>query len=134
MQSEKSPAPERRERSEPVSRDTFEIIQAMKSPGCPVCTLTLSAVMARLDDLSEAVTDPDARAALRDSLAFCAVHGREWLARNDALGTAIIYNDVLNKLRQVLRSRDAAENEGSNGGIGERLQSLFSNGRSSGDA
>lgn len=112
-----------------LGHDTFEITEAMKEPGCPVCTLAERAVAGKIDSLAyESVTDPDAREELRDSLAFCAVHGRQWLAQAGPLGTAIIYNDVLNKLRRTLQSAEKGDTSAS---LGERVQRLFGGARPS---
>jgi hypothetical protein len=129
MQPEGASAHERDRKHPTVSRDTFEVQEAMKEPGCPVCTVVERAVAARIESLAyESVTDPAAREELRESLALCAVHGPIWLANSGPLGTAIVYNDVLNKLRRAVQSSDK-RNGG--GGLGERFQSLLGGGRGS---
>jgi hypothetical protein len=129
MQPEGASAHERDRKRAAVGHDTFEAQEAMKEPGCPVCTLVERAVVARIDSLAyESVTDPEAREGLRDSLAFCAVHGPIWLSHSGPLGTSIVYNDVLNKLRRAVKS---VEKRDGGGGLGERFQSLLGGGRGS---
>lgn len=77
---------------------TFNILDACREPGCPVCRLEQEAVVRYLDgQFYESVNNPDFRDRLRASLGFCREHA--WLAVDqhlgDALGFAIIYHDVV---------------------------------------
>jgi hypothetical protein len=127
------------ERPDPGLSDhtAHELIRAMhEHPGCPICYLTERAVSSYLDWTSyESVNDPQIRERLRSSLGYCAAHGQEWLGRKDALGTAIIYNDVLARLQAILEASGPRKTGSDNrvrspggGGLVEKLQTLFGNG------
>ncbi|MBN2677329.1 MAG: hypothetical protein JXR32_04600 [Anaerolineaceae bacterium] len=77
----------------------YDLLEACKEPGCPVCRLENRYVKSYLEHLFyESVNDPGLRKTLRLSMGFCPEHG--WLAANqklgDRLGFAIIYKDVIN--------------------------------------
>jgi hypothetical protein len=81
-----------------TSVTTYNLIEACREPGCPVCRLEQSYVEHYLDNqFYENVNNPDFREHLRRSLGFCKEHA--WLAANerlgDALGFALIYRDVI---------------------------------------
>jgi len=86
-----------------------EVLEACAQPGCPACRLALKSVEGYLDSLFyEFVNDAGIRQHLRRSLGFCREHA--WLAIDarfaDALGTGIIYHDLLRLLlRQVPYAR-----------------------------
>jgi len=76
----------------------FDLRSACSQPGCPVCRIEQSAVRHFLDALLyEQVNDPKVRDHLRASFGFCQEHA--WMAADDlrgnALGLAIIYDDIL---------------------------------------
>lgn len=78
---------------------TYNLLEACREPGCPVCRLELRSVERYLDNqFYENVNTPKLRDWLRASLGFC--HEHAWLAVDqrlgDALGFAIIYRDVIN--------------------------------------
>src|SRR5438874_2101710 len=63
---------------------------------CSVCRLTLESVDRLLHLLSlENVNDADTRQELRAAGGFCNRHSYMWSRLHDALGTAIIYEDLL---------------------------------------
>ncbi len=71
---------------------------------CPVCQLTKEGVMRYLGSLSyENVNDPQERARLRAAGGFCNRHSWQWYSLKDALGTAIIFEDVARLFLQKLR-------------------------------
>jgi hypothetical protein len=81
-----------------TSFTTYNLIEACREPGCPVCCLEQRYVERYLDtQFYENVNNPDLRDILRLSMGFCREHA--WLAANqglgDALGFAIIYQDVI---------------------------------------
>jgi len=81
-----------------TSATTFNLIEACRQPGCPVCRLEQRSVERYLDNqFYENVNNPDFREHLRRSLGFCKEHA--WLAANehlgDTLGFALIYRDVI---------------------------------------
>lgn len=83
----------------------FAILDACQQPGCPICRVVEGAVERSLGHLFyESVTDPAVRLRLRKSLGFCHTHA--WLVLNlrlgDALGMAIIYQDLLGSILKHL--------------------------------
>jgi hypothetical protein len=83
-----------------------DLLEAFGREGCPVCSLALRSVEAYLDSVSHegGVTDPEVRDRIRESHGFCNEHAYLWLQGQHILGTAIIYEDVLNHLAGELRS------------------------------
>ncbi len=78
-------------------RQYFEVRDALRQPGCPVCRLALGAVWRYLDALAyENVNDYTVREQLRRSWGFCNRHAWQYLEDvRDLLGTAIIYRDLI---------------------------------------
>ena len=90
---------------EDVPRDKmgYELFLALRRPGCPICRRTAQAVTRHLETTSyDNATDVETRAVLRATQGWCADHARQWLEQRDALGTALIYKDVLDNVRRVL--------------------------------
>ncbi len=89
------------------SRLSFDLLDASLARGCPICGLALRTANRHLDALSyEGVNDPGIRASLRASRGFCNHHAWRFLEElRDGLGTAIIYNDILNALLRSLAGR-----------------------------
>lgn len=83
----------------------FDLWDAFKKPGCPICTLVERFSFRFLDALLyERVNDPGTRVRLRESLGFCNWHA--WKASevsNCALGLGIIYEDILNRIAERLK-------------------------------
>jgi hypothetical protein len=76
-----------------------ELIKLCAEPGCPICRFVGRGVQGYLKSLFyENVNDPETRLELRHTRGFCADHARLLLDNEigDALGTAIIYHDVVN--------------------------------------
>ena len=77
----------------------YQLLEACREPGCPVCRLEQQSIERYLDQhFYESVNSPAWRERLRGSLGFC--HEHAWLGANqrlgDALGFAIIYHDLVN--------------------------------------
>jgi len=90
-----------------TSSTAYDLIQACRQPGCPVCRVEQSVVERYLDNLFyESVNDIQLRERLRASMGFCREHA--WLAVDkrlgSALGFAIIYHDVINNTLRQLES------------------------------
>ncbi len=85
----------------------FELLDAFKEEGCPVCRLLLKWSRLYLDSLFyEYVNDVGVRSRLRDSHGFCNWH--TWMAAsidNSQSGIAIIYEHLLKD--QIERFQDA---------------------------
>ncbi len=76
----------------------FDIVNACRRPGCPVCRLSTGSVRRYLDGLFyELVNDPGARDNLVRSRGFCAEHAGLLLGTRiaDALGASIIYKNIV---------------------------------------
>jgi len=82
----------------------FDLWDAFKKPGCPICTLVERHSFLFLDGLLyERVNDPGTREELRKSLGFCNWHAwRALEVSNCALGLGIIYEDILRRIEERL--------------------------------
>ena len=82
----------------------FALMEALQQPGCPACRLADRAGRRFLETLfDEQVTDPLTRARLRRARGFCRGHTEIVVGMGDALGSSIIYADLLAEVRQALR-------------------------------
>ena len=87
----------------------YNLLEACRAPGCPICRLEQRDVERYLDrKFYENVNTPAWRDQLRASLGFC--HEHAWLAANkrlgDALGFSIIYRDIVNSVLAQLSDKD----------------------------
>jgi hypothetical protein len=76
----------------------FDLLDAFRQPGCPVCLLSGRSVRRYLDGLFyELVNDPGARDSLLKSHGFCAEHAGLLLETRiaEALGASIIYKNIV---------------------------------------
>ncbi len=99
----------------------FELIDACEKGGCPICTMTLATVARYLDAvIYENVTDPQTRDGVVAARGYCNDHS--WALRDmgAALGTALMYRDVVRYAAEDLARRPT----GGSGGLLERLASL----------
>ena len=88
----------------------FQLLDAFKEPGCPVCTRLEQGALKALDGLMyEQVNDPFTRDRLVESHGFCNWHA--WMLpsiHNSALGVALIYRHLLhNTLGRLQAARRA---------------------------
>ena len=90
--------------AETPSVSYHNIIQASGEPGCPLCRLAEKSVSAYLGALMyELVNDPEARDQIRETLGFCHAHAHHLITMTgSALGTGIIYRDVVNTVLKQL--------------------------------
>lgn len=90
----------------------FHLLDAFKEGGCPACSLLVRGAQRALDSLMyEQVNDPITRDRLVESHGFCNWHA--WMLpqiAHSGLGTAIIYQHLLQVAREVLEEarQDAA--------------------------
>ncbi len=94
----------------------FELLEMMQAEAakhrrsghvCPICRMTLDAVDRLLHLLSlENVNDIETRQELRQSGGFCNRHSYQWAKLHDALGTAIIYEDLLREAERRIERGD----------------------------
>lgn len=98
-----------------ASSTAYELLQACRQIGCPVCRVEQAAVERYVSNLLfESVNDIPTRERLRASLGFCREHAQLALAKNtgNALGFAIIYQDVLNHVLRQFESQRASPSTG----------------------
>ncbi len=89
------------------------LFEALGQPGCALCRLVLVSLTRYFDHLTfEFVNDLSIRDAIRSSWGFCAAHGEMLRAKQDALGTAIIYRDVLQDVASQFRSYGKSDPSG----------------------
>lgn len=98
-----------------ISFSHFDLLQACKEPGCPLCRLSSKAVDDFLSSIiHESVNDPEVRAGLRQSLGFCRAHA--WRLQHTGAGAllsiAIIYQDLANHTRRTLEKARYEETRG----------------------
>jgi len=84
----------------------FQLLDAFREPGCPVCTRLERGALRALDGLMyEQVNDPFTRDRLVESHGFCNWHA--WMlisVRNSALGVALIYRHLLQETLEHLQA------------------------------
>ena len=74
----------------------YELLDACAKGGCPVCTLTLAAVTSYLQAITyEHVNDPEFRDAIVAARGYCNTHSWRLRELRVALGTALMYRDVI---------------------------------------
>jgi hypothetical protein len=80
----------------------FDVLDACRQRGCPICTLVLGVVRHYLDAIVyECVNDPPTRIAVVAAHGYCNDHSWQLREMRASLGAAIMYRDVL---RQVMNS------------------------------
>ncbi len=74
----------------------FNLMDALKEAGCPICFLVKKSIHKLMDDfLYEQVNDPGVRSETRESLGFCSLHAWQLQKFGDPFGSAIIYDDLM---------------------------------------
>jgi len=90
--------------------DYFDLLDALKKPGCPLCNRMNALSLRFLDNLFyERVTDVGTRVNLAKAKGFCNWHA--WMSTeipNSGSGIAIIYKDLLDTEIRKLSERDEA--------------------------
>lgn len=106
----------------------FQLLDACKEPGCPVCTQVERGALKALDGLMyEQVNDPFTRDRLLESHGFCNWHA--WMLPgigNSALGVALIYRHLL---QETLEHLQAAGREARPRGRWHRLRERLTGSR-----
>jgi len=111
------------------SSTVYNLLEACREPGCPVCRLEGQAVERYLDNqFYENVNSTSWRNHLRASYGFC--HEHAWLGVNkrlgDALGFTIIYHDIVKNLLPSLSDdgRPTRSTRGQGSVLGQAAESL----------
>lgn len=103
----------------------FELLDACRQGGCPICTMALDAVRRYLDSvIYENVNDPETRDAVIAARGYCNDHSWALRDMNAVLGTALMYRDVVRHSAESLARRQS----GAGGGLLDRLASLAGGG------
>lgn len=115
----------------------YELLDACKKGGCPICTMALDTVARYLESvLYENVNDPATRDALVRARGYCNDHSWQLREMYAGLGTAIIYRDVLRHVAEAIeRSRAGGTLDvfgNGPGGLRGRLAALTGGGKLSG--
>jgi hypothetical protein len=85
------------------SRTHFDLIDAFQQTDCPVCRLVQATVQRYLESINyEYVNDPGVRAELERARGFCPTHAAQWLSLAHPLGTALIYEPILDQISREL--------------------------------
>lgn len=88
----------------PHSSTYFDLLDACREDGCPICRLALAAVRHYLDSMNyDSVNDPGFQQLTEAADGFCNQHAAQWLQQANVLGTAMIYKRVLERLTPALQ-------------------------------
>jgi Family of unknown function (DUF6062) len=81
----------------------YKLLDAMKAPGCPICRRLVEENRRSIEGfLYESVNDPALRDEIRKDRGFCHRHSWQLARFGNALGSAILFRDVLNTSSQLL--------------------------------
>ncbi|MCM8796699.1 MAG: DUF6062 family protein [Candidatus Omnitrophica bacterium] len=85
----------------------FNLLDALKEKGCPVCFLLNKSTHKSMDDfLYESVNDPGLRQEIKASQGFCNRHAWQLQKFGDGFGQAIVYSDLMNIILKKLEEID----------------------------
>lgn len=86
----------------------YDVLDALRKPGCAVCTLVARTRWRYLDGLAyEGVNDREIRAKIRAALGFCNRHAWYFVETvREVFGAAIIYRDILHTIQAATTSGD----------------------------
>ena len=89
----------------------FKLLEALESPGCPVCRQADEAAGDTIRHLlHELVNDDRLRSRLAGSFGFCHDHAWRVVAQTDVLGTAILHRELVDRFRRQLRDGEPVPN------------------------
>ena len=107
----------------------FELLDALKHPGCPVCRLAEKTVTQFFDNLIyENVNDPGIRQSFRAAYGFCNTHAWQLVQAGGTSGIAILYREAV---QDMLEAIDKANFDPAQGGGLRWLQQALGNGKAS---
>ncbi|MDP9351939.1 MAG: DUF6062 family protein [Chloroflexota bacterium] len=88
------------------TRTYHDLLEAFGQDGCAVCRLAARSVSSFLSSISNegGLTDPEVRDRIRAAHGFCNEHAHQWLREQHLLGTAILYEDLLDHLATELQA------------------------------
>lgn len=112
----------------------FELLDACKKGGCPLCTLALEAVCRYLDaTIYENVNDPGLRTAVAGARGYCNDHSWQLREMRAGFGVALMYRDVLRHTAEDIAHSGRADLFANGQGHGGLLDRLFAGGDGAGD-
>jgi hypothetical protein len=84
----------------------FDVLDACKRRGCPICALALVVVGQYLDSIVyESVNDPPTRMGLVAARGYCNDHSWQLRDMRAGLGSALIYRDILRHVMDSIADR-----------------------------
>jgi hypothetical protein len=87
----------------------FNLFDALKETGCPICFLSKKIVHKSMDDfLYENVNDPKLRQEIKAAQGFCHRHAWQLQKFGDGFGQAIVYSDLMDTVLKRLKMIDEA--------------------------
>jgi len=85
----------------------FNLLDALKEAGCPICFLVKKNIHKLMDDfLYGSVNDPGVRREIKASQGFCNRHAWQLQKFGDGFGQAIVYSDLMNAVAKKLEKID----------------------------
>lgn len=90
-----------------------DLLDAFGEPGCPVCRVALRAVERFIVSTNrDLVNTPDVWNEIMASLGFCNLHAQQWLATAHPLGTAYIYETLLERIGKEIERQKPGRGAG----------------------
>jgi len=87
----------------------FNLLDALKERGCPVCFVIKKNVQKYMDDfLYESVNDPGLRKQIKESVGFCNRHAWQLQKFGDGFGLGIVYEDLMRFVLKRLEEADGS--------------------------
>ena len=87
----------------PQSR--FDLVDTFPQQGCAICAITHKRLVHYFESLNyDSVGDPGVRQHFMESGGYCNVHAWQWLDIAFVLGTASLYKELLQDIRQQIES------------------------------
>jgi len=87
----------------------FNLLDALKEAGCPVCFLVKKNIHKFMDDfLYEGVNDPGLRKEIKNSLGFCSRHAWQLQKFGDGFGIGIVYEYLMQLMLGKLKAVDGS--------------------------
>ena len=95
-----------------------DLLDAFSEPGCPVCRLALRSIERFIASTNrDLVNTPDVWNEIMASQGFCNLHAQQWLSTAHPLGTAFIYEALLERIGKEIER----QKPGKGGGLRSRL-------------
>jgi len=97
----------------------YDLLEMFSQPGCALCRILQRDAHRLLDAiLYERVTNPPTQQTFRASRGLCGEHGWQLTQFSNALGTAILYEQVVHEVLTILEDQTAT-------GMGQGIRRMF---------